>query len=132
MSSPSNRILLACGATVVLTLGLGGQALAQVDLNRGAQATLTRGATSSNAFRSATASAANLLRGSHPNHLAEELNHGRRLHHHHLWVFPAHLGLRAPLREGLTMTPLLIVGGVLAALLLIYLGFALLYPEKLS
>jgi len=30
------------------------------------------------------------------------------------------------------MTPLLIVGGVLAALLLIYLGFALLYPEKLS
>lgn len=30
------------------------------------------------------------------------------------------------------MTPLLIVGGVLAALLLIYLGFALLYPDKLS
>lgn len=30
------------------------------------------------------------------------------------------------------MTPLLIIGGVLAALLLGYLGFALLYPEKLS
>lgn len=30
------------------------------------------------------------------------------------------------------MTPMLIVGGVLAALLLGYLGFALLYPERLS
>ncbi len=30
------------------------------------------------------------------------------------------------------MTPLLIIGGVLAALLLAYLSFALLYPEKLS
>lgn len=30
------------------------------------------------------------------------------------------------------MTPLLIVGGALAALLLAYLAFALLYPEKLS
>jgi K+-transporting ATPase KdpF subunit len=30
------------------------------------------------------------------------------------------------------MTPLLIIGGVLAALLLVYLVFALLYPEKLS
>ena len=30
------------------------------------------------------------------------------------------------------MSPLLVVGGILATLLLIYLGFALLYPEKLS
>ncbi|MCC6214442.1 MAG: K(+)-transporting ATPase subunit F [Polyangiaceae bacterium] len=30
------------------------------------------------------------------------------------------------------MTPLVILGGVLAALLLVYLGFALLYPERLS
>jgi K+-transporting ATPase KdpF subunit len=30
------------------------------------------------------------------------------------------------------MSSLLILGGVLAALLLAYLGFALLYPEKLS
>lgn len=30
------------------------------------------------------------------------------------------------------MTPWLIAGGVLAALLLGYLGFALLFPEKLS
>lgn len=30
------------------------------------------------------------------------------------------------------MMPLLIVGGVLAALLLGYLGFALLFPERLS
>lgn len=30
------------------------------------------------------------------------------------------------------MAPLLILGGVLAALLLGYLGFALLFPEKLS
>lgn len=30
------------------------------------------------------------------------------------------------------MTPMLILGGVLAALLLVYLGVALLYPEKLS
>jgi K+-transporting ATPase KdpF subunit len=30
------------------------------------------------------------------------------------------------------MTSLLIVGGVLAVLLLAYLGFALLFPEKLS
>jgi len=30
------------------------------------------------------------------------------------------------------MTPLIIAGGVLAALLLAYLGFALLFPEKLS
>lgn len=30
------------------------------------------------------------------------------------------------------MTPLLLTGGVLAAFLLAYLGFALLYPETLS
>lgn len=30
------------------------------------------------------------------------------------------------------MTPLLILGGVIAALLFAYLAFALLYPEKLS
>jgi K+-transporting ATPase KdpF subunit len=30
------------------------------------------------------------------------------------------------------MSPLLIAAGVLAALLLVYLGFALLCPEKLS
>jgi K+-transporting ATPase KdpF subunit len=30
------------------------------------------------------------------------------------------------------MTALLVLGGVLAVLLLAYLGFALLYPEKLS
>ncbi len=30
------------------------------------------------------------------------------------------------------MTPLLILGAALAALLLAFLGFALLYPEKLS
>ncbi|MBK7581606.1 MAG: K(+)-transporting ATPase subunit F [Myxococcales bacterium] len=30
------------------------------------------------------------------------------------------------------MSPLLILGGALAVLLLIYLGFALLYPEKMS
>ncbi|MEY2936436.1 MAG: hypothetical protein RL033_7185 [Pseudomonadota bacterium] len=30
------------------------------------------------------------------------------------------------------MTPLFIIGGLLAALLFGYLGFALLYPEKLS
>jgi K+-transporting ATPase KdpF subunit len=30
------------------------------------------------------------------------------------------------------MTPLLITGGILAALLLAYLGYALLCPEKLS
>lgn len=30
------------------------------------------------------------------------------------------------------MAPLLAVGGVLAVLLLAYLGFALLYPEKLQ
>jgi K+-transporting ATPase KdpF subunit len=30
------------------------------------------------------------------------------------------------------MTSLLIVGGVLAVLLLAYLGFALLFPERLS
>ncbi len=30
------------------------------------------------------------------------------------------------------MMPLLILGGVVAALLLAYLAFALLYPEKLS
>jgi K+-transporting ATPase KdpF subunit len=30
------------------------------------------------------------------------------------------------------MSPLLITAGALAALLLVYLGFALLYPEKLS
>lgn len=30
------------------------------------------------------------------------------------------------------MSPLLIAGGVLAVLLLAYLGFALLFPEKLS
>jgi K+-transporting ATPase KdpF subunit len=30
------------------------------------------------------------------------------------------------------MTPLLIIGGVMAAALLGYLGFALLFPEKLS
>ena len=30
------------------------------------------------------------------------------------------------------MTSLIVVGGVLAALLLGYLGFALLFPEKLS
>jgi K+-transporting ATPase KdpF subunit len=30
------------------------------------------------------------------------------------------------------MTSLLIVGGVLAVFLLVYLGFALLFPEKLS
>lgn len=30
------------------------------------------------------------------------------------------------------MTPLLVVGGVLAALLFGYLGFALLFPERLS
>jgi K+-transporting ATPase KdpF subunit len=30
------------------------------------------------------------------------------------------------------MSPLHIAAGVLAALLLVYLGFALLYPEKLS
>ncbi|MBK6461556.1 MAG: potassium-transporting ATPase subunit F [Myxococcales bacterium] len=30
------------------------------------------------------------------------------------------------------MTPLLILGAALAALLLVFLGFALLYPEKLS
>jgi K+-transporting ATPase KdpF subunit len=29
------------------------------------------------------------------------------------------------------MSPMLILGGVLAGLLLAYLGFALLYPEKL-
>lgn len=30
------------------------------------------------------------------------------------------------------MGPLLVIGGVLAALLLGYLGFALLFPERLS
>lgn len=30
------------------------------------------------------------------------------------------------------MTPLLILGAVLAVLLFVYLGFALLYPERLS
>jgi K+-transporting ATPase KdpF subunit len=30
------------------------------------------------------------------------------------------------------MTPLLLIGGVMAAALLGYLGFALLFPEKLS
>ncbi len=30
------------------------------------------------------------------------------------------------------MTPLLLLGGVIAALLFAYLAFALLYPEKLS
>ena len=30
------------------------------------------------------------------------------------------------------MTPLLITGGVLSVLLLVYLAFVLLYPEKLS
>jgi K+-transporting ATPase KdpF subunit len=30
------------------------------------------------------------------------------------------------------MTQLLTLGGVLAAILFVYLGFALLYPEKLS
>jgi len=30
------------------------------------------------------------------------------------------------------MTSLLVIGGVIAALLLAYLAFALLYPEKLS
>ncbi len=30
------------------------------------------------------------------------------------------------------MTPMIAVGGALAALLLVYLGFALLYPERLS
>jgi K+-transporting ATPase KdpF subunit len=30
------------------------------------------------------------------------------------------------------MDALVVVGGILAALLLVYLGFALLYPEKLS
>lgn len=30
------------------------------------------------------------------------------------------------------MTPLLILGGVIATLLFAYLAFALLYPEKLS
>ena len=84
------------------------------------------------AFRSATANAATSRRGSRPNRLAEELNHGHCLHHHHLRVLPAHLGLRSPLREGLVMTSLLIVGGVLAVLLLAYLGFALLFPERLS
>jgi K+-transporting ATPase KdpF subunit len=88
--------------------------------------------TSSNAFRSATANAAISRRRSHPTRLVEELNHGHRLHPHHLRVLPAHLGLRSPLREGLAVTSLLIVGGVLAALLLAYLGFALLFPEKLS
>jgi K+-transporting ATPase KdpF subunit len=30
------------------------------------------------------------------------------------------------------MSPLLAIGGILAVLILVYLGFALLYPEKLS
>jgi len=30
------------------------------------------------------------------------------------------------------MTPLALLGGILAGLLFVYLGFALLYPEKLS
>lgn len=30
------------------------------------------------------------------------------------------------------MTPLIVIGGVLSALLFVYLGFALLFPEKLS
>jgi K+-transporting ATPase KdpF subunit len=30
------------------------------------------------------------------------------------------------------VTPMLIVGGLLAGLLVVYLGFALLYPERLS
>lgn len=30
------------------------------------------------------------------------------------------------------MTSLLVLGGVLAALLVLYLGFALLFPERLS
>lgn len=73
------------------------------------------------------------LRGAlRPTCLVWELNHGHRLHHHHLRVFPAHLGLRSPLREGLVMASLLIVGGVLSLFLLGYLGFALLFPEKLS
>jgi K+-transporting ATPase KdpF subunit len=42
------------------------------------------------------------------------------------------MGLRVPLRESRIMTLLLIAGGVVAVLLLAYLGFALLFPEKLS
>src|SRR5512134_3896153 len=69
-----------------------------------------------------------------PSHCAETRNgrHGYRLHHHCLRVLPAHLGLRAPVREGLAVALLLFLGGALAALLLVYLGFVLLFPEKLS
>lgn len=85
----------------------------------------------SSACWSASVRAATTSRGARPSRLAEELNHGHRLRHHHLRVLPAHLGLRSPLREGLAVTSLLTVGGVLAVLLLAYLGFALLFPEQL-
>lgn len=45
---------------------------------------------------------------------------------------PAGVGLGTPVRKAFAMTELLIAGAALSALLFFYLGFALLYPEKLS
>ena len=47
-------------------------------------------------------------------------------------IFPADRRLPAPLPEARAVTTLLVLSGLLVVFLLVYLGFALLFPEKLS
>lgn len=63
----------------------------------------------------------------------QEVWHGRPICFAHWGIFRSFLGIRRSLRESvIPMSTMTILGGVVAVLLLGYLVFALLAPEKLS